>query len=230
MTRLLVLSHPLTAAAPVWPGNPPAADIELVDSTARGDVANTTILRLFSHSGTHVDTPWHFNPDGPAAWQLPVERFVFAAPRLIEVRAGERTVIGPELLEPHAATIAAADFLMIHTGWSALRATDPARYAGHGPLLAPEAARRLLEIGAGLRGIATDAISIAAPWDLPRAVETHHVLMGVGRGDGRFVLIYEDVRLVPEAARATRVLAWPLFVEGADGSPVTIVAELPDED
>jgi hypothetical protein len=33
---------------------------------------------------------------------------------------------------------------------------------------------------------------------------------------------------VPEAARAIRVFAWPLFVEGADGSPVTFVAELPD--
>jgi hypothetical protein len=54
--------------------------------------------------------------------------------------------------------------------------------------------------------------------------------MGVGRTDGRFLLIYEDVRLVPEAGRAVRVHAWPLFVEGADGSPCTIVAELPDDD
>ena len=229
MVRRLLLSYPLRADAPVWPGNPPAADIELVDSTARGDVANTTILRLVSHSGTHVDTPWHFNPDGPAAWQLPVEAFVFDAPRLIDVPAGERTVIGPDLLEPQAATIAEADLLMLLTGWSARRATDPARYAAEGPMLSPDAARWLLEAGPHLRAIATDAISIAAPWDLPRAVETHHVLMGVGSDDARFVLIYEDVRLVPEAARATRVQAWPLFVEGADGSPVTIVAELPDE-
>jgi kynurenine formamidase len=229
MPRLLLLSHLLSADAPVWPGNPPAADIELVDSTARGDPANTTILRLFSHSGTHVDTPWHFNPDGPAAWQLPVEAFVFEAPRLIHVAAGERTTIGVEALAPHAAAIAEADLLMLLTGWSSRRTTDPARYAGDGPLLRPEAARWLLEAGPRLRGIATDAISIAAPWDIARAVETHHVLMGVGRTDGRFVLIYEDVRLVPEAAGATRVLAWPLFVEGADGSPVTIVAELPDE-
>jgi kynurenine formamidase len=158
-----------------------------------------------------------------------VDAFVFEAPRLIHVAAGERTTIGVEALAPHAAAIAEADLLMLLTGWSSRRTTDPARYAGDGPLLRPEAARWLLEAGPRLRGIATDAISIAAPWDIARAVETHHVLMGVGRTDGRFVLIYEDVRLVPEAAGATRVLAWPLFVEGADGSPVTIVAELPDE-
>jgi len=229
MTRLLVLSHPLAADAPVWPGNPPSADIELLHSIARGDDANTTILRLFSHSGTHVDTPWHFEPDGPAAWQLPVESFVFEAPRLIRVPAGERTTIGIEVLAPHAATIAEADLLMLLTGWSGRRASDPVRYAGDGPLLRPEAARWLLDAGPRLRAIATDAISIAAPWDRTRAVETHHALFGAGRTDGRFVLIYEDVRLVPEAAAATRVLAWPLFVEGADGGPVTIVAELPDE-
>jgi kynurenine formamidase len=154
---------------------------------------------------------------------------VFDSPRLIRVPAGQRTTIGVEALAPHAATIAEADLLMLLTGWSAHRATDPVRYASDGPLLRPEAARWLLEAGPRLRGIATDAISIAAQWDHRRAVETHHVLMGVGRADGRFVLIYEDVRLVPEAARATRVLAWPLFIEGADGSPVTIVAELPDE-
>ena len=34
--------------------------------------------------------------------------------------------------------------------------------------------------------------------------------------------------MVPEAERATRVHAWPLFIEGADGSPVTIVAEVDD--
>ncbi len=38
----------------------------------------------------------------------------------------------------------------------------------------------------------------------------------------------EDVRIVPEAARATRMYGWPLFVEGADGSPVTMVAEIPE--
>jgi len=227
--RLLVLSHPLRAESPVWPGNPPAASIEPFEATARGDVVNTTVLHLFSHSGTHVDTPWHFDPDGPAAWQLPIETFVFEAPGLIEVPAGERTAILRADLEPHEATIASADLLMIRTGWSDRRATDPARFATDGPLLDPDAAAWLIDHHPSLRAIATDAISIAAPWDRERAVATHHALLGIGRSDGRFVLIYEDVALVAEAANAVRVRAWPLFVEGADGSPCTIVAELRDE-
>jgi kynurenine formamidase len=228
VTRRLVLSHPLAADAPVWPGNPPAATIDLFESIARGDDDNSTRLALFSHSGTHVDTPWHFNPDGLAAWQLPIDAFVFDAPRLIDVPTGERTFIEVAALEAHEAIIATADLLMLHTGWSAKRASDPMRYAGDGPLLHPDAARWLIDRHPRLRAIATDAISIGSPRYHEESVATHHVLTGVGRSDGRFVLIYEDVGLVAEAANAVRVEAWPLFVVGADGSPVTFVAELPD--
>jgi kynurenine formamidase len=100
------------------------------------------------------------------------------------------------------------------------------RYALGGPLLDPGAARWLVDAFPHLRAIATDAISIGSPSLPDVSTEIHHVLTGRGRTDGRFVLIYEDVDIVPEAAAAVRVFAWPLFVEGADGSPVTIVAEL----
>ena len=228
--RFLVLSHPLRPDAPVWPGNPPAAAVELVDSMARGDPDNAAALHLFAHSGTHVDAPWHFNPDGRAAWQLPIEAFVFEAPCLVEVPAGEDTAIERSALEEHAAAIADADLVMIRTGWSPLRSTDPDRFATRRPFLEPDAARWLIDGHPRLRAIATDAISIGSPGHRDVAHEAHHVLTGVGRTDGRFVLIYEDVGLVAEAGTAIGVRAWPLFVEGADGSPVTFVAELPSRD
>ncbi len=228
MSRLVVLSHLLRPDAPVWPGNPSAAAVELVDSIERGDVDNAASLALFAHSGTHVDAPWHFNPDGRAAWQLPITAFAFEVPCLIDVPAGQGTGIQRSDLERHAAAIADADLVMIRTGWSALRATDPERYAGDGPFLEADAARWLIDEHPKLRAIATDAISIGSPRHRDVATDAHHALTGVGRTDGRFVLIYEDVGLTPEAANAIRVLAWPLLVEGADGSPVTFVAELPD--
>jgi arylformamidase len=228
VTRLLVLSHPLRPDAPVWPDNPPAAAVELVNSIARGDTNNAAALALFAHSGTHVDTPWHFNPDGRRASELPVDAFVFEAPRLIDVPAGEDAAIGREALEAHERAIAEADLAFIRTGWSALRAREPARYAERGPYLAADAARWLIDRHPRLRAIATDAISIGSPSRRDEARAAHQALTGVGRTDGRFVLIYEDVGIVPEAGTATRVFAWPLFVDGADGSPVTFVAELPD--
>jgi kynurenine formamidase len=91
----------------------------------------------------------------------------------------------------------------------------------------PEAARWLVDEHPSLRAIAVDAISIGSPAEPEASVETHRILTGVGRRDGRFVLIYEDVHLPEGVERADRVMAWPLFVEGADGSPCTIVARVP---
>jgi arylformamidase len=228
-SRFVLLSHPLRADSPVWPGNPAAARVEATDSIERGDVVNTSVLELFSHSGTHVDTPWHFDAAGPAAWQLPIERFVFESPRLVAVPAGAGELVTREALATHAATVAGADLLMLRTGWGAERDRDPIRYARDGPMLHPDAARWLIDEHPDLRAIATDAISIGSPRHLDATTEVHRILAGAGRTDGRFVLVYEDVHLVPEAAWAIRVYAWPLLVEGADGSPLTIVAELRDE-
>jgi arylformamidase len=225
--RFIVLSHLLEPSAPVWPGNPPAAEIEVVESMDRGDIADTTRLHLFSHSGTHVDTPRHFNPAGRAGWQLPIESFVFEAPRLIDIAKPDGGFITRDDLVVHATAVGAADLLLLRTGWSAHRDRDPARYAERGPVLHPDAARLLIDDHPRLRAIATDAISIGSPSVPEPTIETHHILTGVGRTDGRFVLIYEDVLMPPEAADAIRVYAWPLLVAGADGSPCTIVAELP---
>jgi kynurenine formamidase len=224
--RYLVLSHPLRANAPVWPGNPPAALTQAEGVIARGDDSNRTHLRLFSHSGTHVDTPWHFNPAGPAAWQLPIERFVFHSPRLVAVPTPAGSFIDVSDLEPHAASIAEADLVLLYTGWSRLRDEDPQRYVHAGPLLHPDAAGWLIDRHPRLGAIAIDAISIGSPRHPEPSVKTHRVLAGVGRRDGRNVLIYEDLAFDERLTRASRVFAWPLLIEDADGSPCTIVAEL----
>ncbi len=76
-----------------------------------------------------------------------------------------------------------------------------------------------------LRGLAIDAPSVGAPNHIPETVETHEILTGVGRSDGRYIVILEDLRIDPDLGEAKRVYAWPLFIEGSDGSPCTIVAE-----
>ena len=224
--RLVVLSHPLRPESPVYPGNPPAAALEPHHRIAAGDSNNSTRLALFSHSGTHVDTPWHFNDHGPRAAELPIGAFVFEAPRVLDVPTPGGGFIELDVLAAQEAQIAAADLVLLRTGWSAQRVADPGRYPTDGPLLRPAAARWLIDAHPRLRAIATDAISIGSPRFPAESVATHHALTGVGRDDGRFVLIYEDVAMPPELDGATRVFGWPLFIEGSDGSPVTLVAEL----
>jgi kynurenine formamidase len=223
--RYRLLSYPLNATAPVWPGNPPAARTEPLSSIARGGNSNTTRLSLFSHSGTHLDAPKHFNDAGPAAVDLPIESFIFGRPFVVEAPKPEGGFIRREELEPHRDALRGADLCLLRTGWSALRAADPARYATQGPLLHPDAARFLVDGCPNLRGVATDAISIGAPGYGRESVETHQILTGRGRTDDRFMLIFEDLRIDPDLTNARRIFAWPLLIEGSDGSPCTIVAE-----
>ena len=141
-----VLSYPLSATSPVWPTNPPAAQIEPRSSIARGgNSSNTTVLHLFSHSGTHLDAPNHFNDQGSMAYQLSIDRFVFFAPAVIEVSKSANGMITDADLRPHAARLADADLALLRTGWSDRRSADPTTYADHGPMLYPGGARYLTD-------------------------------------------------------------------------------------
>jgi arylformamidase len=220
-----MLSYPLSPFSPVWPGNPPAVQTEPHSSITTGAVANTTILHLFSHSGTHLDSPKHFNDQGASAFELPVENFVFFAPVVLDVPKSDGGAITRADLQPFADTLADADLALLRTDWSRHRATDPERYVSRGPFLHPDGARFLMDSCPRLKGVAIDAVSIGSPGFSDEAIDTHRILTGVGRTDGRFLLILEDLRIDPDLSSARRIYAWPLFIEGSDGSPCTIVAE-----
>jgi arylformamidase len=46
-----------------WPTDPPVA-ITRVKDMAKGDSSNLSLLSMGAHSGTHIDAPVHFAPDG----------------------------------------------------------------------------------------------------------------------------------------------------------------------
>lgn len=227
MPEFRLLSYPLTRDAPVWPGNPPAAQTEAASSIAAGDVANTTVLTLFSHSGTHFDAPKHFNDKGPAGVQLPVDNFIFFSPLVLELPKSDNEMIYFEEIEPFADLLAEADLALLRTGWSQWRGAEPERYATKNPMLHPGAAEYLMETFPNLGGVAIDAASIGAPEKMEPTIETHQILTGKDRDDGRFMLIFEDLRIDFDLGQASRIYAWPLFIADSDGSPCTIVAEFP---
>jgi len=225
MPEFRLLSYPMTSNAPVWPGNPPAAQTKAASSIAAGDVANTTVLTLFSHSGTHFDAPKHFNDQGPSGYQLAVDNFVFFNPLVLDLPKSDDEMIYREEVESAADRLAQADLVLLRTGWSQWRGVEPERYATKNPMLHPDAARYLMETFPNLRGVAIDAASIGAPGKIEPTIETHQILTGKDRKDSRYMLIFEDLRIDSDLGQASRIYAWPLFIAESDGSPCTIVAE-----
>ncbi len=223
--QLVLLSYPIDPAGPVYPGDPPA-QVDRRASVVAGDDYTAYVLHFSNHAATHVDGPAHFNPDAPPLAALPPERFVFTSPWLVNIPMADDQLLGPGELAAAVPQGAAIDLLLIRTGFESVRRADPARYAAHSPGLSADAARWLMSSLPELRAIALDTISAGAPAAAQQALEAHRVLCGVGRDDGRFVLIYEDVKLSALAASPVRVWGLPLLVSAIDSAPVTMVAEV----
>ena len=151
--RIVDLSIVLDPDTQVYPGDPkpafrPAATIE-------ADGANVLALELGSHSGTHVDAPYHFIADGPRLEDC--DPGLFIGPVVIaDVRHRDnREPITWEDLAPCADRLGPGVILALQTAWSD-RYYRTERYYRH-PFLDPEACSRILDLG--VRTLAIDALN-----------------------------------------------------------------------
>ena len=215
------LSYEIRFEHPGWPGNP-TYSYEQISSIERGDIANFGMLHLLGHFGSHVDGPNHFNPDGIKVAQVPLDRFVYERPVLLDVpkvdrelvlRDGARAARGGDRRGRPSCSCAPAG--------PTIRKPDPVRYAHEGPGVSPEACTYLIDGFPALKALALDCISLAAYRRIdPEGILAHQILCGVGRGD-RYVLIVEDLDLAaypPDAAPG--VYAIPLFPRGDGLEPL----------
>jgi arylformamidase len=223
VARFVRLSYEIGLRHPGWPGNY-TYEWEPVSSIERGDVANFGILHLLDHFGSHLDAPRHFNDAGPAIADVPLERFVYERPVLVDVPKQDRELVSLDELEAHHERLRNADIVLIRTGWSDVRDPDPVRYAAEGPGVSPEACEYLSALPE-LKAVGLDFISLAAYRKIdPEGILAHQILCGVDRD--RYVIIVEDIDLSAYSPNAHRVYAIPLFPEGADSSPCTVFAEM----
>ena len=192
-----ILSYPIKDGDPTWPGNP-TCSLEPHTSIAKGDTANTATIHLFNHYGTHLDGPMHFNPNGISLDKVPVERFFYQKPLVIDVpkKAGEKILT--EDLMPYKDQIAQADFLFLRTGFWKKRKSDPSVYENNGPAVGSAAATYLRENFPNLKAIGLDFVSLAsysdgkdgdlAPdhaWHVPARLHLHCRRYQHGRTAGR---------------------------------------------
>jgi kynurenine formamidase len=101
-----------------------------------------------------------------------------------------------------------------------VRRTEPERYAFFSPGLSAKGASYLAENFPQLRALGLDTISLASMQHLAEGLEAHRVLLG---GKGRRFLIVEDMNLDWDLSQLRLVMAVPLFVEGVDSAPCTVL-------
>lgn len=206
--KLIDVSRPVFTGMPVWPGDTPA-QFDFAATKAGGYSCNVGRLRVSMHTGTHVDAPFHYRDDGAKIDEIPVETYVGPA-RVVDVR-GLATVTPAAFA---GLDLAATPRVLLRSDcWR-----DPACFPSTWPLLAAGLATFLVAQGVRLIGLDFPSVDPLDSKDLP----VHHEC---GRA-GLFIL--ESLDLSAAEPGVYELIALPLRVRGADGSPVRAVLRTPD--
>ena len=201
--RIYDISRPLNAALPVWPGDEPFRYTRSW-RIADGASVNLGSISLSVHAGSHADAPVHFRDDGAAISELDLNAFIGPA-TLIDV-SGLDPIRVEDIDLPE---IAAAQRLLLRTGaWP-----DPAVFPERFPVIADGVPDVLGSRGIVLLGLDTPSVDRFDSTTLP----DHHVLHRNG------IHILESLCLTDVPPGGYELIALPLKLDGADGSPVRAI-------
>ncbi|MGC8873030.1 MAG: cyclase family protein [Chloroflexia bacterium] len=207
--EIVDLTQTIENGMPFFPGDP-----EPFLSRAQGVVAPWRVLelRLGSHTGTHIDAPAHYFPDGRCLDRYSPERFILPGV-VVTLEVTEEVSVGPRALESALRDVPKGGALILYTGWD--RFWGRPEYSAH-PYLSREACEAIVAAGVSL--VAVDALNV----DSTRlgTCHAHEVLLG------NDVLIVENLRGLGQLDLAQRyTFAFvPLRIAGADGAPIRALA------
>ncbi|NJK52276.1 MAG: cyclase family protein [Leptolyngbyaceae cyanobacterium SU_3_3] len=193
---------------PVWPGSP-AIRFERNLALDAGDIANDTTLNFSVHTGTHIDAPLHFLPNGKSVDQISLD--ILIGPVYVAEVPDDIDVITVSVLENLALTDGIRR-LLLKTRNSNLWVSKIHQFEPNFVALTAEAAKWVVEQGIFVIGI--DYLSIQRFYDGP---ETHQILLGAG------VLVIEGLNLSQVKPGHYELFCLPLRLKGIEGAPARVV-------
>jgi kynurenine formamidase len=213
--RVVDLSRRVDAGTQVYPGDPRVLLEPATTLTADG--VNVLAVHIGSHSGTHVDAPYHFVEDGARIDALDPRLFVGPA-AFLDVRGKEpRGRITAEDLRPFEDLLSEGVIAVVRTGWEEHYGTP--LYYDH-PFLDRGAAQLMLE--AGVKTVAVDALNVdetVLEGEHLEGYPVHHLILGAGG------VIAENLANLAAVDFPDPLLSLlPIKLGDADGAPVRAVA------
>ncbi len=208
--RYIDLTQTISPGMPVYPGTEPPLISQ--PCTIEQDGFNERKLTLYSHTGTHLDSPAHILKNGVTLDRLPLEHFCGSA-TVIDATGTPGLEIPLQLLDTLGED--KVDFVIFYTGWYH-KWSEPDYFDGF-PVLAPETAHQLA--ARGIKGVGIDAISVDPVHTTEFTI--HKILLNRG-----MVIIENLTNLKSLAGKKFTLYCFPLKIEAADGSPVRAVAVL----
>ena len=215
--RLVDLTHTLSSAFPVWPGNEPFSMRPVAAYEFGGFLVNK--LSYWEHTGTHIDAPAHRVRGGATADVLPLEDLI--AP-LVVLDISARSDVDPEAVvtpedidrwEREHGRIPDRALVAMHSRWQTRLAERAA------PGFGADAAQMLVN-DRNIVGVGVDTLSLDRMND--REYPAHTAVLGAGRYG---IEALANLDSVPPAG-ATVVVGAPKHA-GATGGPCRVFAIVP---
>lgn len=184
---------------------PKIYDIASIDK----DGYNEKILRICTHTGTHIDSPNHMISKVKSIDEFDISQFIGKA-LLIDVSNIKNIEINNII--KYKDKIEEVDFIILRTGWE--KYWGSSEYLNGYPSLTEEAAKWLCEFN--IKGIGIDSISIDKFDSID--FEIHNIILSRGK------IIIENLNNLSYISKEIFTLvATPLKIKNGDAAPVRAI-------
>lgn len=201
--RWIDITQPLTNQIATWPGDTPF-HFKVAHTKEQTGSVNIGQITASVHTGTHADAPFHFNSSAATIEQLDVNHYIGPA-KVIDVTGipwvGQEELMNFDLDGVRRLILKTKEKVQVE------------KFPEDFTLLKEDIGEFLQNKGIFLLGLDIPSVDAADSKDLP----IHHTLYRNG------VHILENLYLQDVSAGDYELIALPLKIVGADGSPVRAV-------
>ncbi|MEW9501691.1 arylformamidase [Jeotgalibacillus marinus] len=204
MSSIIDISMKLSQKTASWPGDTPF-HYEVACSKEESGSVNVGKIETSTHIGTHIDAPYHFEENGKKVDELPLERYVSQA---IVIDCSNKVQIVAEDILPYLTNECVTTVLIKTRYWR-----DRTKFPDTIPTMEEALPRQLTQKGISLIGV-----------DLPSVDRIDSKELGVHHSLAKYdISILEGIVMDDVKPGIYELIALPLRIEGADGSPVRAI-------
>ena len=176
---------------------------------------NATTLHLYSHSGTHIDAPIHFNVNNETIDKLSVTKLISTAWIVDLTHIKPKELITVAHLKSLENKLQPGESVLLHTNWSKIIEKDD--YRNGLPRISEALAIWLGEKKINMLGV--EPPSVADVNNIEEVTKIHTILM-----ENNIVIIEGLTNLDKITSEKVTLIALPLKVENGDGAPARVIA------
>ena len=211
--KIIDLTLTVSDKIPTFPGSPQPNFVPW--ENVKEDGYNLELLFLSTHTGTHMDAPYHFLEKGAKIHEISLKKLVSEAILIKSKKKGNESITKTDIqkFEKKHGKIASFSSVIFYTGWQ--RNLQKKYYFTKNPGLSVSAAKYLASKKINLVGIDSPSIDLGKDFKF----SVHQIFAKKG------MLIVENLANLEKIKSSKfHLVVLPLKLKNATGSPVRAIA------